>query len=207
MTTPVPPMPTMRTVKSSASTIESAGSAMSVGGAGRCVRGRSRALVSVVTVANDGQSPCRQEKSKLQLVWWICVLRPNGVSTGWTDKQLLLSPQSPQPSHTRSLMTTRNPGVATVPRARPRRFSAAQAWSWMRTVTPLTDVSTSSASSNRLRSQTSMPAGNALRGCRSGSSLVTITRATPSSRSIAARSGTVICPSGSWPPVIATVPL
>ena len=63
--------------------------------------------------------------SKLQLVWWIRVLRPYGVSIGCTDKQLLLSPQSPQPSHTRSLMTTRNPGLASSPRLRALRFSAA----------------------------------------------------------------------------------
>ena len=120
VTTPVPPMPTMRTVKSSASTIGSAGGghvdpAEPVG----ALAPWSPARVSMVTVANDGQSPCRQEKSKLQLVWWIRVLRPNGVSTGCTDRQLLLSPQSPHPSQIRSLMTTRKPGVAIVPRARP----------------------------------------------------------------------------------------
>ena len=41
----------------------------------------------------------------LQLVWLIRVLRPNSVSTGSTERQLDFSPQSPQPSQTRSLMT------------------------------------------------------------------------------------------------------
>ncbi len=43
----------------------------------------------------------------LQVVWSMRVLRPNSVSTGCTDRQLLLTPQSPQPSHTASLMMTR----------------------------------------------------------------------------------------------------
>jgi hypothetical protein len=37
--------------------------------------------------------------------------------------------QSPQPSHTSSLMTTRFCGSGNVPRLRRRRFSAAQVWS------------------------------------------------------------------------------
>ena len=68
-------------------------------------------------MANAGQSPCRHDVSKLQLVWWMRVLRPYGVSIGCTDRQLLLSPQSPQPSHTRSLMTTRKSGFSTMPAA------------------------------------------------------------------------------------------
>src|SRR6185437_663744 len=60
-----------------------------------------------VTVRNDGQSPLRQEKSRLQEDWWIWVLRPNSVATGWTDRQLDARPQSPQPSQTRSLMNAR----------------------------------------------------------------------------------------------------
>src|SRR5699024_9873527 len=63
------------------------------------------------TVTNAGQSPCRHEKSKLQVDWSIRVLRPNSVSTGWTDRQLDLRPQSPQPSQMRSLITTFSAGV------------------------------------------------------------------------------------------------
>ena len=48
---------------------------------------RGRAVVSIVT--NAGQSPSRHEKSRLQVVWSMRVLRPNGVSTGCTDRQLL----------------------------------------------------------------------------------------------------------------------
>ena len=70
------------------------------------------------TVMNDGQSPSRHEKSRLQVVWSISVLRPNGVSIGCTERQLLTSPQSPQPSQMRWLITTRWFGVATSPRLR-----------------------------------------------------------------------------------------
>src|SRR6516225_5441432 len=89
-----------------------------------------------VTVRKDGQSPARQEKSRLQEDWWIRVLRPNSVATGWTDRQLDVRPQSPQPSQTRSLMNARRAGAATLPRRRLRRFSAAHSWSWISTVTP-----------------------------------------------------------------------
>ena len=65
------------------------------------------------------------------------VLRPNSVSTGWTDRQLDATPQSPQPSQTRSLITMRIGGSSTRPRLRSRRFSAAHCWSWISTVTPV----------------------------------------------------------------------
>ncbi len=65
----------------------------------------------------------------LQVDWSIARLRPNSVSTGSTDRQLDFTPQSPQPSQTRSLMTTRLAGSGNVPRLRRRRFSAAQVWS------------------------------------------------------------------------------
>ena len=75
--------------------------------------------------------------SWLQELWWIRVLRPNSVCTGWTDRQEDFSPQSPQPSHTRSLIQTRSAGVSSWPRLRSRRFSVAQRSSWIRTVTPV----------------------------------------------------------------------
>ena len=68
--------------------------------------------------------------------WWIRVLRPNSVATGCTDRQLDFTPQSPQPSQTRSLMKTRWAGGCACPRRRLRRFSAAHSWSWISTVTP-----------------------------------------------------------------------
>ena len=58
----------------------------------------------------------------LQLFWSICRLRPNGVSFGTTDRQLDSTEQSPQPSQTRSLMTTNFCGSASLPRLRRRRF-------------------------------------------------------------------------------------
>ena len=59
------------------------------------------------TVTKLGQKPFTQEKSLLQFDWSILRLRPNSVSTGVTDMQLDRSEQSPQPSHTRSLIRTR----------------------------------------------------------------------------------------------------
>ena len=56
-------------------------------------------------------------------------LRPNSVSKGSTLTQLLCVLQSPQPSHTNSLMNTRLAGSTRVPRLRRRRFSVAQVWS------------------------------------------------------------------------------
>ena len=56
-------------------------------------------------------------------------LRPNSVSSGCTETQFDLTPQSPQPSQTRSLMKTRLSGSGYWPRLRRRRFSAAQVWS------------------------------------------------------------------------------
>ena len=67
-------------------------------------RDRRQRGTRVSTVTNEGQSPSRHEKSLLHEVWWMRVLRPNSVSTGCTDRQLLISPQSPQPSQTRSLI-------------------------------------------------------------------------------------------------------
>ena len=57
------------------------------------------------------------------------VLVPSSVSTGCTDRQWLLAPQSPHPSHTASLMKMRLVGVGRRPRLRSRRFSAAHCWS------------------------------------------------------------------------------
>src|SRR5258708_26335072 len=83
-----------------------------------------------------GQKPLTQEKSLLQLLWSIWRLRPSSVSSGLTDTQLLLSEQSPQPSHTASLMNTRLAGSGKVPRLRRRRFSAAPVWSQDSTAGP-----------------------------------------------------------------------
>jgi hypothetical protein len=65
----------------------------------------------------------------LQLDWLIVRLRPNSVSTGSTERQFDLTEQSPQPSQTSSLMTTRRSGSTILPRLRRRRFSVAQTWS------------------------------------------------------------------------------
>ena len=95
----------------------------------------------------------------LHEAWWICVLRPNSVSTGTTLRQFDFLPQSPQPSHTRSLINMRSAGSATLPRLRLRRSSAAHSWSWIRTVTPSSSASSSWAASSSPRPRSSaMPA-------------------------------------------------
>ena len=65
----------------------------------------------------------------LQVFWLMRRLRPNSVSTGSTLRQLLCTLQSPQPSQTSSLITTRLAGSTILPRLRRRRFSVAQVWS------------------------------------------------------------------------------
>ena len=62
----------------------------------------------------------------LQDDWSIWRLRPSSVSTGTTETQFEAMPQSPQPSHTSSLIITRLCGSSISPRLRRRRFSAAQ---------------------------------------------------------------------------------
>src|SRR5690606_1943701 len=67
------------------------------------------------TVTNDGQKPLTQEKSLLHDDWSMRRLRPNSVSSGCTETQLDATLQSPQPSHTSSLMNTRLLGSGKVP--------------------------------------------------------------------------------------------
>jgi hypothetical protein len=104
-----------------------------------------------VMVRKDGQKPFTQEKSLLQDDWWMRVLRPNSVWTGSTLMQLDFSPQSPQPSQTRSLMTVTSTGSSALPRLRARRSSAAHSWSWISTVVPGVAASSFWASSRRSR--------------------------------------------------------
>src|SRR3954465_10139357 len=88
------------------------------------------------TVTNDGQKPFTQEKSLLQDDWSMVRLRPNSVSSGCTETQFDLTPQSPQPSQTNSLMMTRLSGSGNVPRLRRLRFSYEQVRSKMIHVGP-----------------------------------------------------------------------
>ncbi len=128
VTMPVPPMPVMMMPKLPSI-------------AGSCGSGRSGSLPAVAaapaprlslapcTVTKEGQKPFTQEKSLLQLDWSIWRLRPHSVSSGWIETQFDCTPQSPQPSHTSSLMITRLSGSGNSWRLRRRRFSAAQVWS------------------------------------------------------------------------------
>jgi hypothetical protein len=85
--------------------------------------------VAPLTETSAGQKPLRQEKSLLQLDWSMVRLRPHSVSSGCTETQFDFTPQSPQPSQTSSLISTRLSGSGNAPRFLRRRFSAAQVWS------------------------------------------------------------------------------
>ena len=143
----------------------------------------------------------------LQDDWWIAVFRPNSVSIGCTDRQFDFLPQSPHPSHTRSLMKTRVIGSIILPRLRSRRFSAAQCWSWISTVTPLMAASRDCASSSRSRCQTSALPAIETPEYLAGSSLVMMIRLTPSASRRRLSAGIGRAPAAFWPPVIATAPL
>ena len=85
-------------------------------------RGLTR-MLAPFTVTIAGQKPETQVRSRLQAVWSIVRLRPNSVSIGCTETQFDALPQSPQPSHTASLMTTRMSGLGIErPFLRRRRF-------------------------------------------------------------------------------------
>ena len=127
VTTPVPPTPVSRMFH----------------GCSRLERtfGIGRALKSILafgfflrsgastTETKLGQKPRTQLKSLLQPLWSISRLRPNSVSFGSTETQADFTEQSPQPSQTSELMTTRFGGSTISLRLRRRRFSAAQVWS------------------------------------------------------------------------------
>ena len=140
--------------------------------------------------------------------WWMAVLRPNSVSIGCTDRQLDSTPQSPQPSHTRSLITMRSGGSQTRPRLRSRRFSAAHCWSWMRTVTPFD-------AGERLLGLDDPVAVPHLDAAGQADALVLLAVVGGDDHPVhafergATRSGSGIgmAPAASWPPVMATAPL
>jgi hypothetical protein len=78
---------------------------------GRRIDALAALELRALDVTNDGQKPFRQEKSLLQLDWSMVRLRPHSVSSGCTETQFDCTPQSPQPSQTSSLMTTRLSGI------------------------------------------------------------------------------------------------
>ncbi|MNR35138.1 hypothetical protein D3C85_1529640 [compost metagenome] len=128
VTTPVPPTPVTRMLYgSSSATVEGVGNAHTSSALAASALGLRKEPPSTVTKL--GQKPLRQVKSLLHEDWSISRLRPYSVSTATTDMQLDLLLQSPQPSHTASLITTRRAGSGNLPRLRRRRFSAAQVWS------------------------------------------------------------------------------
>ena len=138
------------------------------------------------------------------------VLRPNSVSTGCTDRQLLLTPQSPQPSQTASLMTTRvRPDGQRAALAQPARLGGAALV--VDQHGDALDVAASDAlglvepvavpQRRRRRQRVEAP------GSARGSSAHTMICATPSASSFAVERGTSSPPAASCPPVIATARL
>ena len=202
--TPVPPTPEMRMfhgcLLSSALSGTGSSAVASIGGT-------SRFSSTATTVVKAGQSPDKHERSVLQLVWSTRVLRPNCVSTGCRDRQPDFSPQSPQPSQMRSLITIFSVAWARWLRLRARRFSAAHSWSWISTETPCSTSSSFCTSARSSRGHTCTPEPRRARRVRRTSSLVTTILAGFSARTMSTSPARLGCPTGSWPPVIATVPL
>ena len=132
VTTPVPPTPVTSRSKGPVQ-VHAGGSPMAA--SSRCTSAGVKLAPTFFfstapsTLTKLGQKPLTQLKSLLQLVCSMARLRPKSVSTGTTLRQLLAWPQSPQPSHTCSLMKMRRGGSANSFFLRRRRFSAAQVWS------------------------------------------------------------------------------
>ena len=154
-----------------------------------------------------GQKPLTQEKSLLQLFWSIWRFLPKGVSFGITDKQFDSTEQSPQPSQTRSFMTTNLSGSASRPRFLRRRFSVAQVCAYINIVTPGISRNSRCTESRSRLCESVVACGKSLRSYISGSSETSAIRSMPSARTECATLSTVIGPSTGWPPVIATASL
>ena len=114
VTTPVPPMPVTIAAQEASASEGEMGSGTAIVGSDRIVPAPMDAVALRIfapwTVTKEGQKPLMQEKSLLQFDWSILRLRPNSVSIGCTATQFDFTPQSPQPSQTRSLMMTRLSG-------------------------------------------------------------------------------------------------
>ena len=122
MTTPVPPTPAISTLCTPSSAACRGSGKL---GSAAAASGRGGLRFAPRSVTKLGQKPFKQLKSWLHDDWLMRRLRPNSVSSAITDRQFDCTLQSPQPSQTSSLMTTRRSGVGTVPRLRLRCSSAA----------------------------------------------------------------------------------
>ena len=132
VTTPVPPTPVTSMSKGPLQA-QGAGEGSAVTSRARSCslqrRAAGRASSAPSSVTKLGQKPLMQLKSLLHELCSMARLRPQSVFSGTMDRQLLCTPQSPQPSHTAGLMKTRLGGSGSCPFLRRRRFSAAQVWS------------------------------------------------------------------------------
>src|SRR5690606_17210110 len=104
------PTPSMMPAQPSRPSANLAGSGTPSSGSALPAMPSAFRIFAPCTVTKDGQKPSTQEKSLLQEDWSMRRLRPNSVSTGWIETQLDLTPQSPQPSQTSSLMKMRLSG-------------------------------------------------------------------------------------------------
>jgi hypothetical protein len=77
-------------------------------------------------VTKLGQNPSTHAKSSVQAEASMRRFSPSGVSTGVSARQFDRAPQSPQSSHTSSLMNACTAGAGCAPRLMRRRFSVAQ---------------------------------------------------------------------------------
>ena len=205
VTTPVPPMPVTRMPYGSAVAGRT--------GSGRSGNSPAAAFfgfrsVPPSTVTKLGQKPLTHEKSLLHELWSIVRFRPNSVSTGATDTQFDLTPQSPQPSQTSSLMNDalRRIGelAALAPAALLRRAGlVVEQHRAARRVAQLAldGVELVAVVDLDVRRR------NSPTGYLSGSSVTTTILATPSAATWRAIAAGVSGPSNGWPPVIATASL
>ena len=139
VTTPVPPMPGIRIRARRRATAASASG--SVDGQPGAARGGARPVAGL-----DQQERRAVALQAGQVGVAGGLVDPGlaaelGVAPAARTGSVDFSPQSPQPSHTRSLITTRSAGVGSLPRLRSRRSSVAHRSSWISTVTPPTAAS------------------------------------------------------------------
>ena len=96
--------------------------------------------VAPVTVTNEGQKPSTQLKSLLHVDWLTLRFLPNLVSKGSIEIQFEVLEQSPQPSHTKSLIKLLLSGSSINPLLRRLLFSVAHVWSYIIIDTPGQDL-------------------------------------------------------------------
>ena len=145
----------------------------------------------------------------LQLDWSMVRLRPHSVSSGCTETQFDLTPQSPQPSQTRSLMIDALVGIGErAALATPALLGrAGLVVDQHRHARHLRELALHGVELVAVMDGQAASASRCRFGYFHGSSVTTTTRLTPSAATCRAICGTVRPPSFGCPPVIATASL